>query len=58
MQPFSHLLAECGGDEVYHAYTDGDGSFNPDEREKHLGLAIHAIDMCLRDGLLREVATL
>jgi len=40
---FTVECPDCGGEEVYHAYTHGDGLFDPDEREFHLNMAQAAI---------------
>ena len=34
---------ECGGETIYHAYPNGDGIFDPDEREFYLTEAKRAI---------------
>lgn len=34
---------DCGGETIYDAYPDGDGSFDPDERDFYLTEAKNAI---------------
>jgi hypothetical protein len=40
---------DCGGESVYFAEPKGDGSFEPDERDKYLGEAVEALLKAHRD---------
>ena len=42
-------VPKCGGDTIYRSDTNGDGLFDADERQTHLGIAIERVKQWIRE---------
>jgi hypothetical protein len=47
-------VPDCGGTTIYEASPEGDGIFDPGERDYYLRWAVHAIERHLRGEALTE----
>ena len=53
---FTVECPDCGDELVYHAHPDGDGCFDPEERDYYLRFAVAAIELWTHGRVTRPPA--